>query len=512
MVRQVMPLLILGVGLVASNNYFTVIDDEAWTLDAAAQPLQKTLALFISGAGQHVPPLYDIVLHFWLRWTGGNFEYLRIPAILFFLAGLFLLGRAAGRLGGPSSAAAVIWLGILWPFGFHYARLAAGNSFSFFLIAGLTLAYLRYVEDQSPGRWAVFFLFGAALLWTTYFGWALLACLAVDQFLRHRSGEGAIPAGQMAGTAALFVLSFAPLYRPFYRELAAGIHFHQRFVAVIATAAFNVYSLFVSESVAPWHWLFSVPAGLAAVAGVVLVVMNASQAPRRFLVYSGILIALMAVTGILVTPRLFLVSPWVLLPIGIGVATIKSRSMRLGLALALLVVAGIGWYGIRARTYYATPRFIEPWLSVAGDAADKIHAGAAVISNDPSFFFYLTYILRVPDQGANWKFLGMLPDSVRYPHVMSADQWLGVGHPFTRVIVLVRGMADPQTQGPTDAAAHELDQACGARTSRLMMRDDGYTWKQKFLSRPNELPWRIEIREYDCSPAISPETFPIPAR
>ncbi len=97
------------------------------------------------------------VLHFWLRWTGGNFEYLRIPAILFFLAGLFLLGRAAGRLAGPASATAVIWLGVLWPFGFHYGRLAAWYSFSFFLVAGLTLAYLRYLEDQSPGRWAALF-------------------------------------------------------------------------------------------------------------------------------------------------------------------------------------------------------------------------------------------------------------------------------------------------------------------------------------------------------------------
>ena len=513
MVRQVMPLLILGVGLVASNNYFTVVNDEAWTLDAAAQPLRKTLALFISGAGQHeYPPLFDIVLHFWLRWTGGNFEYLRIPSILLFLAGLFLLGRAAERFGGPSSAAAVIWLGILWPFGFHYARLATWYSLAFFLVSGLTLAYLRYIEEQSPGRWAAFFLFGAALLWTSYFGWALLACLAVDQLLRHRAGERAIPAGLTAGTAALFILSFAPLYRAFYAELAASIHLHQRFVAVIATAAFNVYSLFVSESVAPWHWLFSVPAGLAAVACVVLVVMNGSQPPRRFLVYSGILIVLMAVTGILATRRLLLVAPWVLLPIGIGVATIKSRSMRLGLALALLIVAGVGWYGIRARTYYSTLRFIEPWLSVAGDAADKIHSGATVISNDPSFFFYLTYILRVPDQGANWKFLGVLPDSVHYPHVMSADQWLASGHPFTPVIVLIRGIAEPLTQGPMDAAAHELDQACGARTSRLMVRDDGYTWKQKFFPRSDELPWRIEIREYDCAAATSPGIFLIPAR
>jgi hypothetical protein len=263
--------------------------------------------------------------------------------------------------------------------------------------------------------------------------------------------------------------------------------------------------------VAPWHWLLSVPAGLAAVACVVLVFMYGPQAPRRFLVYSGFLIALMALMGILVTKRLLLVAPWVLLPIGIAVATIASRWARMGLALTLLVIAGISWYGIRSRTYYSALRFLEPWAQVAGDAADKIHGGAKVISNNPSFFFYLTYILRAPDESADWKFAGVLPDSVRYPNVTSADEWMASGHPFAPTVMWIRGMAGPQTGGPMNEAAHELDRACGARVSRLMMRDQGYVWKQRFFPEPGESPWRIEVREYDCAPATSPEIFSIPA-
>ncbi len=511
--KQILPLLLLGVGLVASNNYFTFIDDETWILDAATQPVRTTLRLFLSGEGQHEhPPLYDIVLHFWLRWTGGSFQYLRVPAILFFLAGLFLLGRAARRLGGPPAATAVIWLGVLCPFGFHYGRLAAWYSFSFFLVAGLTLAYLRYLDDQSPGRWVVLFLFGAALLWTNYFGWALLACLAADQFLRHRAGERTVPPGIIAGTSALFILSFVPLIRAFRNELGNGIHFHQRFLAVVANAAFNVYSLFVSESVAPWHWLLSIPAGLAVIVCVALVLAHETPTPRRFLLYSGFLISLMAVTGILVTKRMFLIAPWVLLPIGIAIATMTTRWARMALALSLLIVAGIGWYGIRVRTYYSAPRFLEPWLQVAGDAADKMHGGATIIANNPSFFFYMTYILRVPEQGADWKFAGMLPDTVRYPNVMSADEWLASGHPFAPTVIWIRGMADPQTEEPMTAAAKQLDQSCGARVSRLTMRDQGFQWKQKFFPQLGELQWRIEVREYDCASATSPEIFRIPAR
>jgi hypothetical protein len=510
---QVLPLLILGVALIGTNRNFTFIDDEVWILGDAAQPVRTTLALFQSGVGQHEhPPLYDILLHFWLRWTGGNFEYLRVPSVLLFLAGLFLLARVAHRLGGPSSAIAVTWLGALWPFGFHYGRLAAWYSFSFFLVAGLTLAYLRYVEDQSLGRWAVLFLSGAALLWTNYFGWVLLGCLAIDQIVRHRLGERAARPIVLAGTGALFGVAYVPLFRAFRHQIVTGINVHHGPAAVSANAAFNVYSLFVSESVAPWHWYLSVPAGLAVLACVLLVFLYCPRSSRRFLLYGALLIALMAAAGILGTKRLLLVAPWVLLPIGVTVGTNMRRWVRIGLAVALLIVGGIGWFGVYSRHYYAALRFFEPWPVIAQDAADKIQSGATVIANNPSFFFYLSYDLRVPDNGATWNFAGVLPDDVHHPHVVSADEWLASGRPLATTMVLVRGVADPLTQGPMDDAAHQLGQSCGTQTSRLMMRDDGYAWKQRFFPGASGLPWRIEVREYDCASTNSKQIFRIPPR
>ena len=511
--RQVMPLMLLGIGLISSNAQFTIIDDETSILGAAIQPVRATLALFWSGEGQHEhPPLYDILLHFWLRWTGGAFESLRVPSILFFLAGLFLLARAARRLGGPSSAQAVAWLGALWPFGFHYGRLAAWYAFSFFVVAGLTLAYLRYLEDQSSGRWTWFFLLAVALLWTNYFGWAILGCLAIDQFLRYRAAEVTASPAILIRTGALLCVAFLPIFHAFRSELSAGLDFHHRALGVLANAAFSFYSLFVSESVAPWYWFLSIPAGLAILACVGLVVTSVPQSARRFLLYGILLIALMAVSGILVTKRLLLVSPWILLPVGVAVGTNKSVQTRVALPVALLMIGGIGWFGIYSRHYYSAPRFLEPWQQVAFDAAKKVHSGATVIANNPSFFFYLTYILRAPEGATPWKFVGLLPDQVRHPQVKSPEEWLAGGHPVGPSMVWIRGMGGPQPGGPVDEAARELGSACGTQTSRLMMRDPGYEWKQRLFPELGELQWRIEVREYDCSPPGSQEIYQIPRR
>src|SRR5271165_2339644 len=298
--QQVVPLLLLAIGLVTTNNAATFIDDEATILGSAAAPLRGTLALFFSGASKHEhPPFFDILLHFWLRWTGGSFEYLRIPSILFFVAGLFLLGRASRYFTGSSGGVAVIWIGVLWPFGFHFARLAGWYSFSFLLVAGLTLSYFKYLENMSLGRWAALFLFSLCLIWTNYFGWAILACLALDQILRAKSKEPAAAPKILLGTGALLCASYLPLLTAFRAELAHGVNFHQRALSILANLAFNVFSLFVSESIAPWYWRFSIPAGLAILFCLALAVRWLSRPARRFMLYSALLIAAMAVIGIL---------------------------------------------------------------------------------------------------------------------------------------------------------------------------------------------------------------------
>jgi hypothetical protein len=511
--QQVMPLMLLGVALIASNRYFTVLDDEARTLASATQSARGLFVQLWSGVERNgYSPLYDIMLHFWLRLARDNFEGLRILPPLFFLLGLFLLARAARRLGGPASAVAVAWLGVLWPFGFHYGRLESGNALSFFLIASLTVAYLRYVEEQTSGRWAALFLAGSILLWTHYFGLAVLLCLGIDQWLRRRQGESSLPAARIAVLAVLWCAAMVPLFRALQHEFTAEMNLHYGVATILANAAFCVYTLFVSVSVAPWRWVLGVPAGLAVVACAVLVFLYAPRPARRFLSYGALLIALMAIARILSPEQLMLVAPWVLLPAGVAIGANKSHWPRIVLLAALLIIGGIGWYGAYSRSYYDEQSFLEPWPQVADVAAGRIRQGATVISDKPAFFFYLTYALRESGSGLPWKMTGLFPDQVRHPQVKSAAEWMAAGHPIPATAVWVRGVTGPADARIMADAAHELDQACGARTSRLMMRDNGYDWKQRVFHEKGEMPWRIEVREYDCASSSSQEILHIPLR
>lgn len=510
---QIIPLLLLGIGLVTTNNSVTLLNAEATALNAAALPLRLSIGPVFSGAAMHeTHPLFVAELHGWLRGIQGNFDYLRISAILFYAAGLLLLGRAARYFSGPAGGNAVIWLGVLWPLGFHYGRLAAWYSFAFFLLAGLTLSYFKYLEDRAPRRLAPLFLFSACLIWTTNFAWAILACLVLDQFLRSRSEEAAAPFKVILGMAALLCVAFIPLAASFRAELSNGANFHQPAVPMLVNAASNLFSLFVSESVGLWYWRLSVPAAVGILGCVVLVARWVPKVLRRLLAYAAVLFAVLAASGLLQPHDLVLLAPWVLLPAGVAVEAAKPQWETFGLAAALLIVGAVGWYGVYARRYYSNPQFLEPWQEVATESAARIAGGAKVIADEPSFLFYLTYVLGLPRQSGPWQFEGMLPEGIKHPQVFSPQDWLSGTRSVNGKIILIHGPSDPEEGGPVDEVARQLDQSCGSISSRLRTRDEGYAWKKRYLPQLAAPQWRIEIREYDCDSSNSKQIFQLPPR
>jgi hypothetical protein len=282
---------------------------------------------------------------------------------------------------------------------------------------------------------------------------------------------------------------------------------HQGGRAILLSAGLNLFSLFVSVSVAPWYWRLGVPAALAVLICLVMAVRWVPRSARLLLIYSAALVVLMALIGVLSSSYLLLLAPWVLLPVGVAIEAAKPRWSSLALASALLIIGGVGWFGIYSRRYYADLRFIEPWQEIAGDAAAKIGAGATVIADHPSFLFYLTDFLHLPARNGPWKFEGLLPDSVRHPQVYSSAAWLASGHPPAGKVILVRGGSEAEGDQPIDKAARELDQSCGSISSRLRVRDEGYKWKQRFFPQLHEPQWRIEIREYDCDSSNSKQLY-----
>ena len=272
----------------------------------------------------------------------------------------------------------------LWPFGFHFGRLATWYSFCFLLVSLLTLAYFRFVEEPGGKNWLWVVLGSLALVYSNYFGWAILFCLGFDYLIRNRRQWLAV-APRLAVTAAVLLAAYLPLFRAFHRETQLGIRPGAFSLATAVNVAYNIYCAFVSESVAPWFWFLGAPACIAIAICLLLTLWRTPPAAKALLVYFLSLVTLLAALSAVVPKRVLLVSPWLILPIALALGSASSPSGRRALAGALVLVAGIGWFGILSRRFYAAPHWVEPWESIAGRAADVIHAGGVVIGSNPSF-------------------------------------------------------------------------------------------------------------------------------
>jgi len=489
-----------AVALLVTDRWFPAVDDECAIIDRAAQPVRQTLQLYFSGAGEHEhPPLYDLILHGWLRLTGGEMHLLRVPAILFYLLGAYALAAAAKRLAGDGGRAWVLILIALWPFGFHFGRVAAWYSFCFFLVSLLTWAYLAYLERPTLLNWTWVVVCALLLVYSNYFGWAPLGLLALDLVIRDPRAVIRQWRRLVVGGAVLLVL-YLPILAAFVGELHRGVQPAHSALGMLLTGIYNLYCVFVSESVAPWFWTLGVPAGICVAVSLIVTLWRGPAPAKRFLLYFVILLAVLTVLGVVETKRLLIITPWLVLPIAVTLAAMRtSPSGRWPLLLSLAIVAGIGWYGIFARNLYAAPHWVEPWDNVAQQAATVARNGGVVIGNNASFFFYMTY--AVPEQrqpGMSQIFPGLLPESTRRPGVYEPQQWLAEGQPARPTVLLVKGLHYGIPNAPTEETERLLAERCALRDVQKMTPDPGAAWKDRFAPETGQLSWRVEVNTYAC--------------
>lgn len=487
-------LFALGTALVSTNPWFTVLDDECAIINAAAQPLSYTVKKFVNGTGQHEhPPLYDLILHVWLSLTNGNLHLLRIPAIVFYLLGIWVLAGAAKCLSQDKGATWVFVLTVLWPFGFHFGRVAAWYSFCFFLVSLLTWAHLRYVERPTLLRWTEFIVCALALVYSNYFGWALVGLLILDLAIRDLRAFARQWKRLTAGTL-LLVVAYLPILSAFLGEVHRGVHVGHSLLSTGLLGIYNLYCVFVSESVAPWYWTLGVPAGIAVALCIIAVLWAAPAIAKRYFSYFIALLGAMTILRIVNTKRLLFIAPWLILSVAVMLSSLpKDSAWRRLCLVSLIVVSGIGWYGVFARTFYAAPRWIEPWNDVAHEAASVTRSGGIVIGNNASFFFYLTYLLP---QGNHPTAVSRF--SARHDRVYDPQQWLTEGEPLGPTVFLVRGLHYGIPEAPTDETEQYLDNHCKLTSVEKKVHDPGSAWKDRFAPETGQVPWRIQLRSYSC--------------
>jgi len=194
-----------------------------------------------------------------------------------------------------------------------------------------------------------------------------------------------------------------------------------------------------------------------------------------------------------------MISPWLILSMGVTLRTMALPSARRLLAGSLIAAGAIGWYGIFSRTLYAAPHGTESWDQVAREAAEVAGNGGIVIGNNPSFFFYLTYFTASTDPTTNGYFAGLLPVSLHASNIYTPQQWIDAASPTSATAAVFDGLSFGVPGPSMEEIRAALSARCKTVREQDLVRDTGAKWKQEYQPTTGQRAWRIRVVTYACA-------------
>ncbi len=484
----------------STNHRFTFLDDESNSIALAGHPVIPTLRLFLAGAGLHEehPPFSNVLLHLWLVGTHFSFFTLRIFANILFIGGILCTAISAQRIGGRKAYWVTLLLGFVWPFAFQYGRIDGWYCLSMFLVSLVTWTYLRLLDVDGYRAWVAFGIASVLLVWSNYFGFAILFLLFADFLIFHRNiaATRVRPLLAVMGTVAL---AFLPVLKIALQDLAGyavPIASRMDWKDEIASAGYPAFAIFGSAAIAPWYLPLSLPV-FVSVTGLLACIWFSKG--HKWLIYFVLTMLILQISGQMDIKRVLFLTPWLFLAMGLAVCGNVSRYPKLAsCALALVVVCG--WLGIASGRHYATTNLYEPWGKVAEVVAQDARHGATIVSENPVFFFYLDYQLSL-QSGTSQALDTYLGEAVYRSHgyrILWPDDEQSKPQDLHGKVVLVTGTASKDDLELENTLNDKLRARCSTLGQYRAAPDPAAALKRRFSKAAPVLAYRTEVVWYDC--------------
>ena len=356
--------------------------DEALSVNIARLPVSDLLeALWHDGH----PPLYYLLLHYWMEVVGDGDAAVRALSGIFAVASLPLVWVAGRRLAGTAGARWALVVAALSPYWVRYATETRMYSLVMLLVL---VGYLLLVDALDRPTWprlAGVALVSGLLLLTHYWAFYLLAAVGSVLVLRAWRHPGERPATlrALAAVAAGGVLFLPWLGGFLYQSANTGTPWGSPFrpTAILQTVVMDMGGGAVTEA----SLYGSVVVVLALVALFTVrsagreMTLDLRTAPtvRHELAVVILVVVIGAVVG-LATSATFqsryaaVVVPFVLLAVAVGIVRTPAGGARLVVGAVYLGLAafGLGWVNYYQRTQSA---------DVAAAVAERAQPGDVVV-------------------------------------------------------------------------------------------------------------------------------------
>jgi len=433
----------IGIGL----RLYRLGEESLWLDEVASIRNAELSAVDIWGADSH-PPLYYLLLHYWMQWSDYDEGRLRLLSVLLSLAALpaiYLIGR---RLGGVWVGLAAALLLACSPFDLRFAQELRMYALLNLAAAWALVGFVALLADPAGaargrdlGAWTLLVLGSIVALYAHNLGVLLpLATTCVAATLWWRRPDRAALARRWLLANLLVLLAWAPFWPELLRQtgvatwywipvptpgyigstqlkLAYGLPDLATPLAVAGLAGclgLTVLGWRALPKGSPWR--LALPA-LALLPALIAIVVSWTYRPvylPRPLIWTGLPVALLLASGL--------------------VAALSQRRrprLALGIALVLLTAAGNG-YGL---WHYYEASNKAAWREIAPMAVELSAPGGFAIMPHGDFVTLEYYLEREAGEAAprvfgsfRWRlpvsllWVGAMPEAARF--VLLDVAWL----------------------------------------------------------------------------------------
>jgi len=222
--RPFLPLvLLLALGALALRVYDlageSVWLDEGYSIRMARLSLR---GIFLSTQNDIHPPLYYLLLHFWMRWFGDSEAAVRSMSVVAGTLGVIALARLGRRLFDPAVGLVAALLLALSTMHVHYSQEARAYAFNVLWGMLSLLAFLAFMREGGARRGFAWLLATLVMVYTHSFGW--FAVIAENLYALLPFFAPLRPRGP--GAARWLALQFAlvALFVPWLEVLRHQVH------------------------------------------------------------------------------------------------------------------------------------------------------------------------------------------------------------------------------------------------------------------------------------------------
>ncbi len=203
-IRAWLPLILVGITIAVGIALRFATDSSLWLDEAITVEIARRSvpALFEALRHDGAPPLYYLLLHFWTGLFGGGDVAVRALSGLLSVATLpvaWFAGRRVARVAAAfghvekssthRAGTAALLLFATSPYAIRYGSETRMYSLVVLLVLLFGLALARALEKPQRSRWITLTLATAALAYTHYWTFLLLATVAVFLLLQSRRRE-----------------------------------------------------------------------------------------------------------------------------------------------------------------------------------------------------------------------------------------------------------------------------------------------------------------------------------